>query len=465
MHKMYDLVIVGAGPGGLAAAVTAKSVGMSVLILNEQEHIGGQIYHSLENVRGENRAILGEDYLYGRSLLTEFRNSGAEYIPGAAVLDVNLDKSVCYLKGEKTYLVKAGHIIISAGAMERPVPVPGWTTPGVMGAASVDVLFKQANVIPSGKVVFAGSGPLMLVVACHLIDNGVKISAILDSSSYLNYAKSVPYLFGALQKSDYLIKGMQMLWKIRRAGVVFLRGVKGIEAIGDDRITSVRYTRNGKTNEIETDLLLLHEGVVPNTQLSRAIGCDHEWYDLHRYWKPVVDDWGQSSVENVSLIGDCAGINGAKVAEYSGRIAGFNAAFLTGYLSEEERDKAVLEYRFARKKEMVIRPFIDSVYRPNIEMIVPRSPETIICRCEEVVLGDILTAMDRGYTLPVTVKNETRSGMGRCQGRMCGLTISEILADRLEVSPEEIGYYSIRPMIKPVTVAQLGNMAVSEDRQ
>jgi len=82
-----------------------------------------------------------------------------------------------------------------------------------------------------------------------------------------------------------------------------------------------------------------------------------------------------------------------------------------------------------------------------------------------VVLGDILTAMDRGYTLPVTVKNETRSGMGRCQGRMCGLTISEILADRLEVSPEEIGYYSIRPMIKPVTVAQLGNMAVSEDRQ
>ncbi len=465
MHKGYDLVIVGAGPGGLAAASAAKSAGMSVLVLNEQEHIGGQIYHSLENVRGENKPILGEDYLYGKSLLTEFRNCGADYIPGAAVLDVSSNKSVCYIKGDKTYLVKAEHIIISTGAMERPVPVPGWTTPGVMGAASVDVLFKQANVIPSGKVVFAGSGPLLLVVACHLIDNGVKISAILDSSSYLNYAKSMPYLFGALKKTNYLIKGMQMLWKIRRAGVSFLRGAKDIEAVGDDRITSVRYTRNGKTNEIETDLLLLHEGIVPNTQLSRAIGCDHEWYDLHRYWKPVVDEWGRSSVETVSLVGDCSGIYGAKVAEYSGSIAGFDAAFLTGYLSEEERDKAASPFNIARRKEMVIRPFLDSVYRPNKEMIVPRSPETVVCRCEEVTLHDIIGAMEKGYTLPVTVKNETRSGMGRCQGRMCGLTISEILADNLGVSPEKIGYYTIRPMIKPVTVAQLGNMAVAEDRQ
>ncbi len=464
MCNGYDLVIAGAGPGGLAAAVTAKSAGMSVLVLNEQEHIGGQIYHSLENVREKNKDTLGEDYLYGQSLLSDFRKSGAEYMPGATVLDINTDKSVCYIKDEKTYLVKAKHIIISAGAMERPVPVPGWTIPGVMGAASVDVLFKQANVIPSGKVVLAGSGPLLLVVACHLIDNDVKICAILDSSSYVNFVKSIPHLVGALKKSNYLIKGMQMLWKIRRAGVPFLQGTTDIEAIGEDRLTSVRYKRYNKIHEIKTDLLLLHEGVVPNTQLSRAIGCDHEWYGLHRYWKPTVDEWGQSSVANVSLVGDCTGIYGAKVAEYSGCIAGLNAAFLTGYLSEEQRDKAVSSHKIAKQKEMVIRPFLDSVYRPSKEMIVPKMPETIICRCEEVTLGNILDAMEKGYTLPVTMKNETRSGMGRCQGRMCGLTISEIIADRLQSSPEKIGYYSIRPMIKPVTVAQLGSMTVAEDR-
>jgi len=464
MDSGYDLVIVGAGPGGLAAAVTAKTAGMSVLVLNEQEHIGGQIYHSLEDVRAENKQILGEDYLYGQRLINNFRNSEGDYIASATVLDVNSDKSVCYLKDGKTFLVKAKHIIVSAGAIERPVPVPGWTIPGVMGAASVDVLFKQANVIPSGRVVLAGSGPLLLVVACHLIDNGVKICVILDSSSYVNYVKSIPHLIGGLKNINYLIKGLHMLWKIRRAGVSFLRGTTDIEAIGEDHLTTVRYKRRSKIHEIKTDLLLLHEGVVPNTQLSRVIGCDHEWYDLQRYWKPVVDEWGQSSIDNVSLVGDCTGIYGAKVAEYSGCIAGLNAAFLTGYISEKQRNKAVSPYSFSRRKEMAIRPFLDSVYRPSKEMIVPKMGETIVCRCEEVTLANIVNAMSKGYTLPVTVKNETRSGMGRCQGRMCGLTISEIIADRLGSSPGEIGYYTIRPMIKPVTVAQLGNMTVVEGR-
>jgi len=464
MNQGFDLVIVGAGPGGLAAAVTAKSAGMSVLVLNEQEHVGGQIYHSLEHVREENKATLGEDYLCGQKLISEFRSSAAEYIQGATVLDIDPNRYVCYAKGEKTYSVKAKQVIISTGSMERPVPIPGWTKPGVMGAASVDVLFKQADLVPSGNVVLAGSGPLLLLVACHLVDNGVKISAILDSSNYANYAKSIPYLPGAMQKSDYLIKGLQMLWKIRKSGVKFIHGVKNIEALGDGQLSSVKYTKNGKTREIQTGLLLLHEGVVPNTQLSRAIGCEHEWYDMHRYWKPVIDEWGQSSVESVSLVGDCSGVYGAKVAEYSGYIAGLNVAFQTGLITENERSVKASPHFLAKKKEMTIRPFIDSVYRPNRGMYVPDTPETIVCRCEEVKLRDIQAAIDIGYNLPLTVKNETRSGMGRCQGRMCGLTIAEILVDELDKSPEEIGYYSVRPMIKPVTLAQLGNMSITKNQ-
>lgn len=463
--KKFDLVIVGAGPGGLSAAVTAKSIGMSVLVLNEQEHIGGQIYHSLETVRKENKKILGKDYLSGQSLISDFKKCGAEYVSNAAVLHINLDKSLCYLKGENTFLVHPEHIIISTGAMERPLPIPGWTLPGVMGAASVDVLLKQSDVIPSGKVVFAGSGPLMLSVACHMIDCGVKIEAIIDTSSFKNKVAAIPHGIGALCQPGLLIKGVGMLAKIRKAGIPVIKGASDIQAVGDDRLESVRFEHRGQSKDLKTDLLLLHEGVIPNTQMSRLAGCDHEWYTPHQYWKPVIDKWGQSSVENLSLVGDCTGIFGAKAAEYAGHIAGINAAFKNGTVSQTQRDKAASSYFKARKKEIKIRPFIDTVYLPNTDMIIPKDPNTIVCRCEEIRLFEILEAIGSGYKKPATIKNKTRSGMGRCQGRMCGTIVTQILAQHLSLTPEQIGYYHIRSMIKPVTLSQLGNMDITQERQ
>ena len=270
-------------------------------------------------------------------------------------------------------------------------------------------------------------------------------------------------MLGALKKPGVLLKGLQMLVKMRKAGIRFVTGARDIEAVGEDAVRAVRFKKNGKIEEVETDLLLLHEGVIPNTQLSRAVGCEHEWYERNRYWRPIVDQWGQSTVEGVSQVGDCTGIFGAKAAEYSGYLTGLNVAYQLGKLTEVERNKQGKKYLRARKKDVEIRPFIDTVYAPNMNMIVPSKPQTVICRCEEVTLRTMLTAIDEGYKTPTTVKNKTRSGMGRCQGRMCGVTISEILAKHLSISPAEIGYYNIRPMIKPATLGELGNMREQEN--
>lgn len=463
MEGGFDVVIVGAGPGGLASAVTARAAGLTVLLLNEQKHLGGQIYHSLDAVRAENREILGEDYLYGQKLIADFKKSGAIYISGASVLEVTEKNTICYLKDGETVLVKCKQVVLSTGAIERPVPIPGWTLPGVMGAASVDVLLKQANVLPTGKVCFAGSGPLLLSVACHLLDCGVKIDTIIDTSSPLNYVKAAPHLVGALKKPGLLFKGMGMLVKMRKAGIRFVTGARDIEAVGEDTVRALRFKKNGKVEEVETDLLLLHEGVIPNTQLSRAVGCDHEWYERHRYWRPVVDQWGQSSIEGVSQVGDCTGIFGAKAAEYSGYLTGLNVAYLVGNITEQERNEQGQKHLKARQKDVEIRPFIDTVYPPNLNMIVPGKPQTVVCRCEEVTLRTVHAAIDEGYKTPTTIKNKTRSGMGRCQGRMCGVTIAEVLAKRLSVSPAEVGYYNIRPMLKPATLGELGNMREQEN--
>jgi thioredoxin reductase len=465
MDKRFDLVIVGAGPGGLSAAVSARSSGMSVLVLNEQDHIGGQIYHSLETVTKENKAILGEDYLSGHTLISDFKNCGAHYLPRTNVITIEPGKFVVYQTGKKIVEVLSGQVILSVGAMERPVPIPGWTLPGVMAAASVDVLLKQSDVIPSGKVVFAGSGPLMLSVACHLIDCGVKIEAIIDTSSFKNKVTAIPHVLGALSKPGLLIKGFGMLTKIRKAGIPVIKGASDIQAMGDDRLESVRFGHKSQSKILKTDLLLLHEGVIPNTQMSRLSGCVHEWYTAHQYWKPVIDKWGQSSVENLSLVGDCTGIFGAKVAEYAGHIAGINSAFKGEAISQIKRDEAASPYFKARKKEMRIRPFIDTVYQPNSDMIIPKDPNTIVCRCEEIRLVEILEAIDSGYKKPATIKNKTRSGMGRCQGRMCGTIVTQVLARQLSLTPEQIGYYHIRSMIKPVTLSQLGNMDINKEQK
>ena len=262
MTTIYDAVIIGAGPGGLAAAVQARSQGLSVLLLNEQTHLGGQIYHSLETVSGDKKQILGQDYLNGQSLLAEFKTSGAEYVPNVKVVSISKERSICYLDEDKITETQAKQLIISAGAMERPVPVPGWTLPGVMGAASVDILLKQSDIIPSGRVVFAGSGPLMLSVICHLIDSGVNVAAIIDTSAFKNKLAALAHAGGALSNPGLLFKGFGMMGKIKKAGILVVKSAGQIQAVGKDSVEAVLFKQNGKTRQIKTDLLLLHEGLI-----------------------------------------------------------------------------------------------------------------------------------------------------------------------------------------------------------
>lgn len=459
MQNLYNLLIVGAGPGGLAAAVSARTSGLSVLLINEQNHLGGQIYHSLETMSDKSRQLMGKDFQYGENLIADFRSSGADYMPGTGLVSIDSGAgTVCCIKDEKTFEVSADQIIVSAGAMERPVPIPGWTLPGVMGAASVDVLLKQSDIIPSGKVVFAGSGPLMLSVICHMIDCKVKIAAILDTSCFKNMVSAMPHALGMVSNPGLLVKGMAMLAKIRAAGIPVIKGASGLKALGQDRLESIQFDHKGTLKTIETDLLLLHEGLIPNTQISRLIGCDHEWITLQQFWKPVTDRWGQTSAGSVSLVGDCTGIYGARAAEYAGYIAGIQAAYKNGCLKKSERDEKAGPYFRLRNKEIRFRPFIDAVYPPNADYIIPRDPDTIICRCEEIRLSTILKAIENGYESPVTIKNNTRSGMGRCQGRMCGPLITHIIARQLGKPHSQVGTTHVRSMLKPLTLSQLAGM-------
>jgi len=231
-----------------------------------------------------------------------------------------------------------------------------------------------------------------------------------------------------------------------------------VRALGEDSLNGVAFVENGVERQLDTDMLLLHQGVVPNVQLSRQAGCDHEWYAPQRYWRPVTDEWGATSVETLAIAGDGAGILGAEAAAVMGRLAGLDAACRLGRIERVDRDLSAVSDLREHRRLAAIRPMLDHLYRPDPEICVPPADDTIVCRCEEITAGKIRASVEAGAMGPNQLKALTRTGMGPCQGRMCGLTVSEIVAEARGESIEATGYFRIRPPIKPVTLAELAAM-------
>jgi hypothetical protein len=185
-----------------------------------------------------------------------------------------------------------------------------------------------------------------------------------------------------------------------------------------------------------------------------SVGIDHRWNEAQLCWLPVLDRDGNSSIDGIAIAGDGAGIAGATAAEIRGTLAGLAAIRATGGRTEQyTEDRA----RAGLAQAMRGRAFLDALYAPASEFRVP-SGDTIVCRCEEVTARQIGDAVALGSLGPNQTKSFLRCGMGPCQGRLCGLTVTELIARERGVSPQQVGYYRIRPPVKPITVAELAGI-------
>jgi len=453
-----DLAIIGAGPAGLAAATTAAGLGLAVTVFDENPAPGGQIYRGIEAVatkRAADLRVLGPSYQAGSAIVQAFRASKAVHQPDTSVWLVQKDLQLGLASQGKGRMVQARRILIAAGAQERPVPIPGWTLPGVMLAGAAQGLLKSAGMVPDGPVVLAGNGPLLYQLGAQLVAAGARVAALLETEA--RYGAALPYLAGALGAFGTLAKGIGLIRAIKAAGVPIRRNVTDLKAIGKDRVEAVEFASGGRTERIACAVLCLHQGVVANVQLTMAIPVKHEWSAAQHCWRPVTDAWGNTEVPGVAVAGDCGGIGGADAAAHAGRIAAYEAAHALGRIDTPTRDTRATDDRRGLERHLRLRPFLDALYPPSRAIQVPADDVTL-CRCEEVTAGQVRDAVRQGGTGPNQVKSFTRSGMGPCQGRMCALTVSQVIAAELGTSMAEVGTYRVRFPIKPLTVGELATL-------
>lgn len=460
----HDVIVIGAGPAGISAALTAASQGLKTLLLDEQARPGGQIYRNITAVSAAVAALLGPDYRHGAKLAERLAVSGVDVKFGATVWDVAQDLTVTVQKDGESFQVRAPQLIAATGAMERASPIPGWTLPGVLNAGAAQIALKSSGSVPSGRVVLAGSGPLLLLVACQLLDAGVALAGIVETAPAANRWRALRHLPAALGASAYLLKGMRMLRRLRRYGVPMYAAASTLRIEGGERVQGLSFSAAGSLHHLDADVVLLHHGVVPNTQLSRLLRVDHVWDTGQVAWRARTDAWGQTSLAGLRIVGDGAGIAGALAAEPSGSLAALGAAQALGRITADACRLSADPLLRALRRQLRVRPFLDALYRPPQWLYAP-ADATIVCRCEEVSAGRIREMAQLGCQGPNQTKFFSRCGMGPCQGRMCGLTVTQILSQELGRTPEEIGAYHVRSPLKPVPLGSLAALANQDEEE
>ncbi|MES0883378.1 NAD(P)/FAD-dependent oxidoreductase [Roseibium sp. SCP14] len=456
----FDCVIVGAGPAGMAAATKLAEHGVRPLVLDRGTRAGGQIYRSAASSPLPDASKLGPDYTIGANLIAEFEACGVDYVPGADVWHVGDDGRILYSLDGETRQVETREILICPGAIERPMPIPGWTLPGVMTAGAAQVMLKS-DAIVADDAVFAGSGPLLYLIVAQYLRLGVKVAGLVDTTPKENYLHATPLITGALSSVSLLRKGLSLLREIRQAGIPVFRNASQLKVLGADRATGLSFHCRGQ-RKLSAETVFLHHGVIPNPNMARALGLDHVWNEDQLTWNVKKDRFGQSSLPHVSVAGDAGGIVGADGARHEGYISALNILARLGRISLDKRDQ-LSRHSFGELQRLSkFRRFIDQLYRPVEALRLPQDENTLVCRCEEQSVADLRAGFQEGARDPNALKSRTRCGMGPCQGRQCGPIVSALLAEWRNQSEAEVGYYRLRSPQRLLSLEELSRFETVE---
>lgn len=441
-----ELLVLGGGAGGLAAATTAAEAGLTVTLVDERARPGGQFFKQPgDSHRFAARIAEDPQIAEGRSRIERARQAGVEIIAGAEAWGAFAPMTVGVTTPEASLLFKPQRLVIATGAYERGLPVPGWTLPGVMTTGAAQTLLKTDGVVPGSRVLVCGNGPLNLQVALELARAGANIVAIAELAQRPGIANAGAILRMLTTSFALARQGRAMLAELRRRAIPLLYG-SALTRVEPGLAAYVGQQR------FEVDAVLMGYGFMPSNELLRALGCRHRFDATRGHLITERSEDCQTSLAGVYAVGDCCGLGGAPAAGEEGVIAGAAVARALGRRIDETkvaRARAALG-RHRRFQEALWQVF--AAPRPHVEYA---ERGTIVCRCEDVTLGTLDAALGDGMPAIGEVKRRTRLGMGRCQGRYCAPVLGALLAERQERVIDELAFFAPRVPARPVSISDL----------
>jgi hydrogen cyanide synthase HcnB len=442
----FSPVIIGAGPAGIRAAERLAAAGLSPVVIDENQRPGGQIYRQQPHgfIRSA-RARYGFEAQRADSVHAAFAAivDRIDYRANSTVW--NLEPQLLWIYDrQRSRQLPFSHLIIATGACDRIVPVPGWTLPGVFSLGGAQVSLKAQACSIGAKVIFAGTGALLYLVAYQYAKAGVAVAAVIDTGRFADRLQAAPAM---LSRPQTLAKGLYYMAALRAHGVPMFSGAADIAISGTAQAKTVTWVQRGRRRSVQGDAVALGFGLRSETQLADLAECRFAFDPVERTWLPEIDPAGRSSVPGIYLAGDGTGIFGADAAELAGLRAAEALLADIGHPTSPAR-RAGSDQSFRRGLARAFPPPRDWT------RTVPDS--TIVCRCEEVTAGELRAAIaDSDITEINRLKALTRAGMGRCQGRMCGPACQQLLADEAGLPEEKVGRLRAQAPIKPLPMGAL----------
>ncbi len=459
-NNRYNVIIVGSGFAGIVSADILSGHGLSVLLVDENFHSGGQLLRKISDELGDSKKHRNT-YIkrLGNRFLDKLKKNRIEILKRSVVLGI-YDKNEMLIevdnkKVEKFYY---DNLIFATGARERFLPFKGWTLPGVISTGMSQVLMKSYGVLPSKRVLVAGSGLFLFSVTYELLKNGAKVISVLESTPFMNKVKLLPSLIHAPSKAA---EGILYMSKIVSSGVSIKYNTRVLEARGSNVLEEVVIAKtdrngnikNGSEKIIKTDSLAIGFGFSPNVELPSLAGCKLEFNRSLGGWIVKVDDEMKTSVDGIFSAGEITGVGGALKSINEGKIAAFSILREMQKISEKDFNKQNGKLLKERKNNLIFSKYFNTLYGIRAKDLDIISDDTVICRCEDVSMGEIRSAVKEGFVTPGALKLSVRAGMGNCQGRTCGPLIYDLLDLSSQDHPKEP--FSTRPPVKPVRVKKL----------
>ncbi|HEY7146863.1 MAG TPA: NAD(P)/FAD-dependent oxidoreductase [Streptosporangiaceae bacterium] len=461
-----DLVIVGGGPAGLAAAIEADRWGVATLLAEDRPALGGQIFRQPSpSLPGRRALTAAPDHARGAALLSRLRQSRVRHVTSATVVDIEPGDplTVRYVRAGRTAAVRARQVILATGGYDRPVALPGWTLPGVMAAGGAQAMAKSHGVLPAGRVVIAGSGPLLLAFATQLHQWGAQVVAVTELAGRPR-ARDLAALAraGALAPA-YLRQGLRYAGYLAAHRIPVHFRTRATRVLGTGQVTGVVLSRvdhggrplPGSAAVLEADCVCLGYGLVPSAELARLAGCELVPDESRAANVPVRTALLETSVPGIFAAGDGVAVRGSDVALLEGQIAGLAASGNLGHASADQLERRVRPLRARLARSLAFQEALSAVYPAAIPGCDLATAGTVLCRCEEVTCGELAEAIRAAAPMAdaSVVKGMTRAGMGLCQGRMCAANVHELISKATGTPVTQVRAFSPRPPARPVPLA------------